>query len=75
MFLKTENEKQNFNLTYPNSIFKLTLRNTSFRVHDVCQVYISGDGIEVSVSTYTKGLGQAVIFNSKGNKYGRKVGL
>jgi len=46
-------EKQNFNLTKTNLIFKVILRNTSFRVQDVHQVNISGDWYEVYVYAYT----------------------
>ena len=42
-FLKAWNEKQNFYSKYPKSIFQVILRNTFFRVQDVCQINIPGD--------------------------------
>ena len=41
---------------------KSFLRNTSFRVQDICQVHTSGDWYEEYVEAFTYGLGYALIF-------------
>ena len=49
MFSKTLKDKQNYNWTHPDSIFKVFLCNTSFWVQDVCQINMSSDWYEVYV--------------------------